>query len=636
MDHPLPEIDPLEAAILSNNRRSSSSKDPSPALPRNCLNLQAKPVNETNRSLPSSPKEAKNFVLSDFARNAIDNGETSSEDEIQTVRSNERKCVRNSSLRSSPDHHNKEDIPIIFVESPSKRLFCNLCGNVFTEPVIVSCGHTFCKDCVETKSNENCPVDSTQLEVVAKNLTVAEQIGELLIRCRYGCLKDASNRWDIDNQGCLFTVRLIARKISMNTCEIVNMLNVLIRNMGGCKFCGTATELAAHMANCQFESVKDYLRVVDERINELQNQVSNRENEIEFLHSMLGKVCERMDTFENTLKTYVELSNEKSDEVVKAMKRQDQQLNNLDKDVYNVMEKLNQGLNATFDPLQVIKCKGTLVGHNGPVWCLYVHQELLFSGSSDKTIKVWDTSVINYKCISTLAGHEGIVLAVCVCSNKLYSGSQDYNIISWDLNNLELQQIIPAHDDAVCTLAAVDNRLFSGSLKEIREWDASTNQLRRVNKLTGLDHWVRALVANHSFLYAGSYDTIKVWNLSNMECVLSIYVPSGSIYSLAITDTYILCGTNEKDIHVWERKCGTFVQSLKGHTGTVNNLAVVHMSSGMKVISASYDQCLRVWSLDNLICTQTLARHQGSVACLAVSRGRVFSGAVDGQVKVWQ
>ena len=42
MDHPLPEIDPLEAAILSNNRRSSNSKDASPALQRNCPNIPAK------------------------------------------------------------------------------------------------------------------------------------------------------------------------------------------------------------------------------------------------------------------------------------------------------------------------------------------------------------------------------------------------------------------------------------------------------------------------------------------------------------------------------------------------------------------------------------------------------------------
>lgn len=43
---------------------------------------------------------------------------------------------------------------------------------------------------------------------------------------------------------------------------------------------------------------------------------------------------------------------------------------------------------------------------------------------------------------------------------------------------------------------------------------------------------------------------------------------------------------------------------------------------------------LQVWSMDNMICTQTLLRHQGSVTALAVSRGRLFSGAVDSTVKV--
>ena len=45
---------------------------------------------------------------------------------------------------------------------------------------------------------------------------------------------------------------------------------------------------------------------------------------------------------------------------------------------------------AAYDPQQIFKCKGTFVGHQGPVWCLCVYSigDLLFSGSSDKTIKV--------------------------------------------------------------------------------------------------------------------------------------------------------------------------------------------------------------------------------------------------------
>lgn len=47
-------------------------------------------------------------------------------------------------------------------------------------------------------------------------------------------------------------------------------------------------------------------------------------------------------------------------------------------------------LSVAYDPQQIFKCKGTFVGHQGPVWCLCVYSmgDLLFSGSSDKTIKV--------------------------------------------------------------------------------------------------------------------------------------------------------------------------------------------------------------------------------------------------------
>jgi len=47
-------------------------------------------------------------------------------------------------------------------------------------------------------------------------------------------------------------------------------------------------------------------------------------------------------------------------------------------------------VSVAYDPQQIFKCKGTFVGHQGPVWCLCVYSigDLLFSGSSDKTIKV--------------------------------------------------------------------------------------------------------------------------------------------------------------------------------------------------------------------------------------------------------
>lgn len=54
---------------------------------------------------------------------------------------------------------------------------------------------------------------------------------------------------------------------------------------------------------------------------------------------------------------------------------------------------------AAYDPQQIFKCKGTFVGHQGPVWCLCVYSigDLLFSGSSDKTIKVRASPVLSWR-----------------------------------------------------------------------------------------------------------------------------------------------------------------------------------------------------------------------------------------------
>ena len=60
------------------------------------------------------------------------------------------------------------------------------------------------------------------------------------------------------------------------------------------------------------------------------------------------------------------------------------------------MDQLKQHLNHTsqyptmspYDPEPIIKCKGTCVGHTGPVWCLAANNDFLFSGSSDNHVKV--------------------------------------------------------------------------------------------------------------------------------------------------------------------------------------------------------------------------------------------------------
>ncbi|XP_025081950.1 E3 ubiquitin-protein ligase TRAF7-like [Pomacea canaliculata] len=547
----------------------------------------------------------------------------------------------------------------VFVDTPSKILFCRLCNKIFTNPVITACGHTFCRRCVQNSTDGLCPVDEQKLSVVVANIAVSEQIGEMMVHCRYGCKFDSdSNTYIVDATRCQATIKLCARREHEETCDFMPL--ECPNNTGcppilrkdfedhlrvcnnvrcpyqkySCEFMGTQEDLEDHLKVCRFEGMKDFLQRVDEKMQDLHLSLSQKDQEIEFLRSMLGRLSERLENLEKTVDLKLVEVEDNQGKLMNEVLQHRRDVAVINAEVSNINNLINIGATAgAYDPISMFKCKGTFVGHQGPVWCLCAMGDYLFSGSSDKTIKVWDTSA-SYKCVRTLEGHTGIVLALCTCGNKLFSGSQDCNIMVWNVDNYENVHVIKAHDNPVCTLVAAKNMLFSGSLKVVRVWDVYTCELRK--ELTGLNHWVRALAATQDYLFSGSYQTIKMWDLNSLECVRNLETSGGSVYSIAVTPHHILCGTYENCIHVWELNSYKQLSTLMGHSGTVYALSALQTASGTKVFSASYDRSLRVWSMDNMICTQTLVRHQGSVACLAVSRGRIFSGALDSTVKVWQ
>jgi len=564
---------------------------------------------------------------------------------------------RSMSHGSGSDVSDEKEITL-FVEPVSKKLLCMLCGNVFKDPIIVSCGHTFCRTCVNTSTNELCPADGTKLAVVVTNLAVGEQINELYIHCKYGCRPSSSGipgEYECNPEGCPMEIKFGHRMDHESNCQYAptrcpNSSNCPImlkmhleehlaqcRHLRcpnakfNCPFEGTDEQLEHHITDCKFEGLKGFLQHTEDRMQQALSKLQEKDQEISFLKSMLAKVTERMDRMEKTVEIRIDLLDESqtklsSDllEARRSLSHIEQELSSMDARVFNM---------GQFDVQPTLKCKGTFVGHQGPVWCLSVFSYYLFSGSSDNTIKVWDTRS-NYKCIKTLNDHTGMVLALCTHRGRLYSGSADCSIGAYDIDTLELIKNFTGGENPICTLAAGQNMLFSGSLKSIKVWDLHT--LKTIKELTDLNHWVRALCTNDMYLFSGSYQTILVWDLQSLECIRSLETSGGSVYSIAVTKQHIACGTYENCIHVWDVNTYKQVGTLSGHVGTVYDLVVMQMVDTTKIISASYDRSLRVWSLDNMNCVQTLIRHQGSVTALAVSRGRLFSGAVDSTVKVWQ
>lgn len=74
--------------------------------------------------------------------------------------------------------------------------------------------------------------------------------------------------------------------------------------------------------------------------------------------------------------------------------------------------------------------------HTGSVYCstVSVKYNLLITGSSDTTLKVWDMTTT--KCLRTLRGHRVRVRNVLMATNSLICSASDDNIMKiWDIDS---------------------------------------------------------------------------------------------------------------------------------------------------------------------------------------------------------
>jgi WD40 repeat protein len=149
-----------------------------------------------------------------------------------------------------------------------------------------------------------------------------------------------------------------------------------------------------------------------------------------------------------------------------------------------------------------------------------------------------------------------------------------------------------------------------------------------------------AVAPDGRYVVSGSDDrTLRVWDLATGETTRTLQGHTGCVRDLAVTPDgrYVVSGSDDRTLRVWDLATGETTRTLQGHTDLVFAVAVT--PDGRYVISGSYgrDLTLRVWDLTTGETTKTLQGHADSVQTLTVTPdGRyVVSGSSDNTLRVW-
>ncbi|MBS0603867.1 MAG: F-box/WD repeat-containing protein [Verrucomicrobia bacterium] len=281
------------------------------------------------------------------------------------------------------------------------------------------------------------------------------------------------------------------------------------------------------------------------------------------------------------------------------------------------------------NPTKGVYASHTLQGHDRAVRGLALDGQRLFSGSYDKTIKIWDLN--NNRCTATLEGHDRAVTCIALDGQRLFSGSLDQTIKIWDLNTNTCTATLEGHSGHVYSLLLDGQRLFSGSSdKTIKIWDLNTNTCTAT--LEGHSGHVYSLLLDGQRLFSGSHDkTIKIWDLNANTCTATLEGHDDHVWSLAQDKHKLFSCSSDETIKIWDLNSNTCTATLKGHLGFVVSLAL----DGQRLFSGSSDHTIKIWNLNTNTCTATLEGHIGHVHSIAMVGKRLFSGSSDHTIKIW-
>ncbi|SCU81628.1 LANO_0B03730g1_1 [Lachancea nothofagi CBS 11611] len=320
-------------------------------------------------------------------------------------------------------------------------------------------------------------------------------------------------------------------------------------------------------------------------------------------------------------------------------------------------------------------------GHMDGVLTLQFNYRLLFTGSYDSTVAIWDLAT--GKLVRRLTGHRDGVKTLYFDDQKLITGSLDRTVRVWNYVTGACVSTYRGHSDSVLSVDSYKKIIVSGSAdKTVKVWHVES---RTCYTLRGHSEWVGCVKLHpKSFTcFSGSDDTtIRMWDIRSNTCVKVFRGHVGQVQKvlpLNILDTenlvvdqptdvggttansgltpdaattaengenaqfttmddsmpypsHLLSCSLDNTIKLWDVRTGKCVRTHFGHLEGIWDIA----ADNFRIISGSHDKTVKVWDLQSGKCIHTFDSHQGPITCVGIGDSEFVSGDELGCVKLYR
>jgi len=267
---------------------------------------------------------------------------------------------------------------------------------------------------------------------------------------------------------------------------------------------------------------------------------------------------------------------------------------------------------------------------------------------ANEVAKIYEEYRSDLEKLPTQAGHGRIVYTVCASKkdNLLGSGSDDKTIRLWRRENSGTQAVAKCIAkvelrSCINSLAFSPNgRVLAAALDSgwVELYDLRTGKMKGALSGTSTSEvWTIGFSPDGQSLISGALDrAVRIWDTREQECRWALRGHDEWVNGVAVSNdgTTIISGSGDKTVRLWETRTMKCRATLRGHTDFVRSVCVTENSK--YVVSASDDCQLRVWNMDKSVCSKVLPGHKKGIYCVAAGKGlTVASASRDATVKVW-